>query len=131
MVDSADVLSVLAEKFAKMTALYESGDIKSFIEHYTEDCRFLLPGKEVQNGRKVVEDILQSMKTSGITKMAITQEEAAGFGDLAYSCGTFSSFKDDGSLIDSDKFLLILKKKDGNFYIHIDCGNSTGDGKKP
>ncbi|XP_070565370.1 uncharacterized protein [Ptychodera flava] len=111
-----------------MMDLYESGDIKSYSEHFSEDCRLLLPGKEVQNGRKAIYDILQSMKTSGTAKMAITQKEAAGFGDLAYSCGTYSTLKEDGSLIDTEKFLVILKKINGNYYLHIDCNNSNGDG---
>ncbi|XP_070562425.1 uncharacterized protein [Ptychodera flava] len=130
MADSADIRTVLNDKYAKMTALYESGDVKPYSELFTEDCRLLFPGKEEQNGRKVIDNILQSMKTSGVAKMAITQEEAAGFGDLAYSCGTFSTFKDDGSLIKAEKFLVFLKKIDGNYYIHIDCGNGNGDGKK-
>ncbi|XP_070562415.1 uncharacterized protein [Ptychodera flava] len=131
MADSADINTTLTEKYAKMMALYESGDIKSYSEHFSEDCRLLFPGKEVQNGRKAIYDILQSMKTSGIAKVAITQKEAAGFGDLAYSCGTISTLKDDGSLINAGKFLAILKKINGNYYIHIDCGNSNRDSRKP
>ncbi|XP_070565132.1 uncharacterized protein [Ptychodera flava] len=130
MADSGDIRTVLNDKYAKMMTLYESGDMKSFSEHYTEDCKLLLPGKAEQNGRKVLEDILRSMVTSGIAKIAITQEEAVGFGDLAYSCGIVTHFKDDGSLIDTEKFLAILKKINGNYYLYIDCGNSNGDGKK-
>ncbi|XP_070565023.1 uncharacterized protein [Ptychodera flava] len=130
MDDSADIRTVLTETYAKLMALYESGDFKSYSEHFTEDCRLLMHSKEKQTGRKAVEDTLQTLKTAGAAKLSVTIEEAVGFGDLAYSYGIFSVFNEDRSLIRTGKFLLIWKKINGVYYIHVDCNNLNGDGAK-
>ncbi|XP_070576285.1 uncharacterized protein [Ptychodera flava] len=109
----------------KLMKFYDEGDMKSISELYTEDCKFLPPGKEILRGRKAVEEAMQDMKDSGAAKLYFKSMESTSFGDYAYDWCTYTLFKEDGTVHDKGKGLAVWKKVDGKYYYHVDTFNSS------
>ncbi|XP_070576287.1 uncharacterized protein [Ptychodera flava] len=124
MADS-EVAAAIDSVNEKMMKFYNEGDMKSVSELYTEDCKFMPPGKEILRGRKAVEEVLQNMKDSGAAKAFFKSMESTSFGDYAYDWCTYTLFKEDGTVLDKGKGLAIWKKVDGDYYYHVDLINSS------
>ncbi|XP_070575559.1 uncharacterized protein [Ptychodera flava] len=116
----SDEKSIPSVKFAKF---YESSDMKSLSELYTEDCKMMAPGMESTIGRKAVEELFAGMKTNGIAKLDVKTEEFVVNGEYAYEVANFKQLKEDGTCIGTGKYLTVLKKVDGLYYYHADIFN--------
>ncbi|XP_070553196.1 uncharacterized protein [Ptychodera flava] len=117
--------SIIEDITSKLSKYYQSGDMKSISEFYTEDCRIMAPGMETQGGRKAVEETMGALRAKGIANFDIKNEEIVVDGDYGYDVGRYKMLAEDGSTIGTGKSVIILKKVNGVFQIHVDIFNDN------
>ncbi|XP_077984437.1 uncharacterized protein LOC144439062 [Glandiceps talaboti] len=127
---NSDITTVINERTSTIMELYTSGDMKALAQQYTEDCKLMVPGKEIQIGRQAIEDVHIKMKAMGIAKMTLKSQECGGTGDgdTAYDQGSYETIKEDGTVADVGKYLVIWKKVDGVYLLKIDMFSSNKSG---
>ncbi|XP_077982458.1 uncharacterized protein LOC144437402 [Glandiceps talaboti] len=118
---------VISERNVKFMELFISDDMKALSELYTEDCKFMGPGNDTQVGRKCVEEAFSGIKASGVTRLSLESEEVGGVdgGDTLFERGQYQQYRDDGTVNESGKYVVIWKKVDGEYYLGIDCFNTN------
>jgi ketosteroid isomerase-like protein len=57
--------------------------------------------------------------------MTIATVEVDGRGDIAYEVGTYTFTKQDGTVLDHGKFIVVWKLVEGEWQVHRDIYNSS------
>ncbi|XP_071850690.1 uncharacterized protein [Apostichopus japonicus] len=109
----------------KIEELFGNGDLRAMSQLYTEDCKTLPAGHPMGQGREGAAKAFQHVYDKGMKKVKIVEEEIgpAG-GDLVYSRGVYTLFRDDGTVGDKGKFIALWKRINGQMYMYMDIFNS-------
>ncbi|XP_078694198.1 uncharacterized protein LOC144923496 [Branchiostoma floridae x Branchiostoma belcheri] len=110
----------------KFMALYKANDMKGLAKLYTENCKVMAPGSDTEFGRDGVEKAFSGTWAGGVRDVGSKTEEVGPMGsDVIYERGTSTIKTEDGTVADEGKYVLIWKKVDGEWFIHIDIFNSS------
>jgi ketosteroid isomerase-like protein len=106
---------------------YASGDMKALSELYTEDCKLMPPGSDVVEGRAGVESVFNSVHGGGAKTVKLEIDEVGPLGspDAVFERSHYTFYKEDGSVFDHGKFVVIWKKIDGTWFLYTDIFNSN------
>ena len=92
----------------------------------TSDGMVLPPRQESVRGREAIQKFWEaSLAGGGNAEMTIATVEVDGRGDTAYEVGTYIFRKEDGTVLDHGKFIVIWKLVDGEWKLHRDIFNSS------
>ena len=104
---------------------FSAGDAEKVAGFYTANCRFLPDNDDPVDGRANVQELLQSMMDGGVSSVELITWEVEDCGDTAVEVGRVIMRGDADELIDDGKFIVIWKKEEGGWRLHIDIVNSS------
>ncbi len=117
-----------SEEFTKITErwrdAYNAGDASAVAALYAEDGMFMSPNAETAKGHKAIEARVKTLMTELPGKLSVVTVHTGSSGDLGFAQGTYSFVGDDGNTTDNGKWVLVLKKVKGKWYIQHDIFNS-------
>ena len=100
-----------------------SGDVDGIAALYTEDCRLMPPNAEMMHGREAVRAEFSGMIEAGLT-VDLEPVEAIVAGNLGHKVGTYSLVAQDGTVVDSGKWIETWEKTAAGWQISNDIWNS-------
>lgn len=101
-------------------------DATAVAELYTAEAKLLPPQSAFIEGREAIRQFWQSVIDSGATGFTLTTIEVRGWDDEAYEVGTYTMSGNDGGTIDAGKYIVIWSRVNGQWKLHRDIWNSTG-----
>lgn len=104
---------------------FNAHDAKTLASVYTSDGILLPPNYEKLEGTEAIEGFWESIFEMGVDHASLETVYAEGHGDSAYEEGKFLLYSADNDVLDQGKYILIWKKVDGTWKIHIDIWNSS------
>jgi ketosteroid isomerase-like protein len=113
----------LAEMSKRWEEGINTGNIEMLVAMYTPDCRLMAPNVPMGQGSEAIRAAFGEMIEAGITAKIDTLEAAVS-GDMGYRVGTYSLFAQDGSPIDSGKYVEVWRKTTAGWQIANDVYNS-------
>ncbi len=121
-VDVADEITEANKAFMED---FNKGDMKAVAQHYTEDAKLLPPNSEVIQGREAIEVVWNGAKEMGVKKSLLETVTAESFGNTAIEEGKYALYAEGDIIIDNGKYIVIWKKEDGKWLLHLDIWNSS------
>lgn len=104
---------------------FNAHDAKTLASVYTSDGILLPPNYEKLEGTEAIDGFWASIFEMGVDHASLETVYAEGRGDSAYEEGKFLLYSADDDVLDQGKYILIWKKVDGTWKIHIDIWNSS------
>ncbi|XP_077862495.1 uncharacterized protein LOC144344448 [Saccoglossus kowalevskii] len=119
-------LAAVKDRLKIYTELFVEGKLAEMSEMCTQDYKLMPPSLETVDGRKAIQDFLQSFKASGVHRLQSTVVDIGVIGDdsSVYEWSDFKTYKSDGSVLGKGTYLHIWKKIDGVYYLHRDIFNT-------
>lgn len=123
---SPDMLKdeIVAANKAFMT-IFERGDSISMANLYTDDGSLMPTNSDFVNGKEGIAAVWQSVFDAGLKQATLETLEVEGLGNTAYEVGKYTLFLDGGKVADSGKYIVIWKKKDGQWKLYRDIFNTS------
>jgi uncharacterized protein (TIGR02246 family) len=110
----------------KVHATLATRDPAAIADLYTVDGMVLPPRQESVRGRDAIRRFWEvSLADGGDAQMTIATVEVDGRGDIAYEVGTYTFTKQDGTVLDHGKFIVVWKLVEGEWQVHRDIYNSS------
>ena len=117
-----------SEEFTKMAErwhdAYNAGDASAVAALYAEDGMMMPPNAEAAKGHEAIEASVKMVMTELPGKLSIVTVHTGSSGNLGFAQGTYSVVDDDGNTMDNGKWLEVLEKVKGKWYIQYDIWNS-------
>lgn len=107
----------------KWESAFNAGDIESLVALYTDDARVLPPGAPAAQGADAVRASFEEMIQSGL-KLRLETVEAVSSGDIAYRVGTYVLQTEDGTTVETGKYIDTWRKEGGSWKTSNDIWNS-------
>jgi uncharacterized protein (TIGR02246 family) len=104
---------------------FNAHDAKALASVYTSDGILLPPNYEKLEGTEAIEGFFESIFEMGVDHASLETIYAEGHGDSAYEEGKFLLYSADDDVLDQGKYIVIWKKVDGTWKLHIDMWNSS------
>ncbi|XP_078694196.1 uncharacterized protein LOC144923494 [Branchiostoma floridae x Branchiostoma belcheri] len=122
----ADLKAVIEAQNKKFMAFYKANDMKGLASLYTEDCKLMPTGSDTMHGRDGPEKAFSGAWAGGVKAVELKVEEVGPMGsDVIYERSTYTMKTEDGTVADEGKYIVIWKKVDGEWFMHIDIFNSS------
>ena len=123
---SPDMLKdeIVAANKAFMT-IFERGDSISMANLYTDDGSLMPTNSDFVNGKEGIAAVWQSVFDAGLKQATLETLEVEGLGNTAYEVGKYTLLLDGGKVADSGKYIVIWKKKDGQWKLYRDIFNTS------
>lgn len=118
---SADQIAAANDR---LSAAIAAGDTATAAASYTEDGKFLVPNLEPLAGRAAIQEFMQGVLDSGITRLVLETDELEFFGDTATEVGRWALYAGD-TQADRGKFIVLWKNVGGAWLIHRDIINTS------
>ena len=109
----------------KFTAAFNRGDAARVAAFYTEQGQLLPPNADFMSGREAIQAFWQGALDMGIAAAQIETLEVEDHGDTAIEVGTYTLHAQDGTELDTGKFIVIWKRVGGEWKLHRDIFNSS------
>ena len=105
---------------------WSMGHADEVTDLYTEDAIFFAPGAAPFVGHDSIEELIQSLMSSGINEVSLTADEIEvnGRGRSAYIIGHYDLYVG-GASVGQGPFFFVLKNNDKQWKIHRDIFNSS------
>ena len=108
--------------------LYNSGDADGVAALYAEDGVIFAPGAPAVVGRAAIRDFIASFmedtKAAGLAFRGDEVTDGAVEGDMGWISGSFSVIDSSGTTVDTDKYLAVLRRTNGQWQLIRDIWNS-------
>ncbi len=119
---------------AKVTEAFNSGDIRTCVESYSDDAILFLADRPPVKGRKAIEAALQEYVDAGAKLLPVEQLQIRSSGDIGVCAGTYvfeMPRKSGGATIKQvGKFVTVFaRQSDGSWKAVID--SLLGDTEQP
>ena len=106
-------------------AAFNRGDAAGLAALYTEDGQLLPPFAGFVTGRPAVQAYWQGLMDRGIESMRLITDELEEHGDTGIDVGRYQLFAGGNQEVDQGKYIVILKRVDGQWLLHRDIFNSS------
>ena len=103
----------------------KSGDADAIVNFYTEDAKVFPPNFETIEGKENIKGMWQAMSESGMPILAFKTVKAEAIGNMAIEEGKYEVSIPDGQVVDKGKYLVVWKKVDGKWLLHLDIFNTS------
>ena len=110
------------EKF-KEAIRTADGDVMPSL--YTSDAVILPPNADAVSGEEAITRYWKSFFELGITDARPVTREVIVMGDYALEVGETTVYRDDGTLVDRGKIMVLWKYDGGTWKMHRDTWNSS------
>ena len=109
----------------KFMETFRSGDAAAMAALYTEDGMVLPPNKDFVEGRQQIQNFWQGVMDMGVKSIELQIQEVEQLGDTAYEVSRATLSLDNGQVIDHSKYVVVWKRKNGEWKLHRDIFNSS------
>lgn len=120
-----DIGAQIAAANRVFMATFEKGDAAGVAALYTADAKVFAAGMDVVSGTAAIEAYWKGGMQSGIKRVTLTTIEAEQHGDTAIEVGQADLLDADGKRIDQIKYIVIWKRADGQWKLHLDIFNTN------
>lgn len=122
---AADVSKEIQAVNHKFMEAIKSGDMDAIASFYTEDGKVFPPNFETIEGRENIKGMWEMMSENGMPILAFETVSAEAFGNTAIEEGRYTVSTPDGQEVDKGKYMVIWKKVDGKWLLHLDMFNTS------
>lgn len=119
-----DIRTAIRRADDKFEATYARGDAASMAELYTEDGMLLPTGSDFVQGKPAIQQFWQGVMDMGIDEAELEIAELEDHGDTAIEVGQYT-LSGGGQVMDRGKYLVTLKREDGQWKLHRDIWNTS------
>lgn len=127
MQDTRNAIRIANEKFMEV---FKKGDAAAVAALYTQDGRLLPPGSQMVSGTEAIQSFWQGAMNQGIREARLETTDVEERQDIACEIGRYTlRIEPEGgkTLTDRGKYVVVWKKEDGGWKLHIDIWNSSGE----
>lgn len=104
---------------------FKDGDAAVLSSLYTKDGKVLPPNAGIIEGKEAMQAFWQAVMDMGVKEAVLEIIEVEGHGDTAIEVSNFKMKDTDGNVLDHGKYIVIWKRVDGNWKLHLDIFNSS------
>jgi len=120
--DVAERIHEANEKFREAIRTAD-GDVMPSL--YTGDAVILPPNADAVSGEEAITQYWENFFQLGITDARPVTGEVIVMGDYALEVGETTVYRDDGTLVDRGKIMVLWKNDGGTWKMHRDTWNSS------
>ncbi len=120
-----DVRAVIEAENKEFIDAFSRGDSTALAALYTTDAQLFPTQSDIVSGKQAIEEFWQGVIDSGIKGATLTTLEVEGHGDAAYEVGTYTLTGEDGTALDTGKYVVIWKRDKGQWKLHRDIWNTS------
>jgi uncharacterized protein (TIGR02246 family) len=125
MATSTEVREAISAGNKRFMETFERGDAAGMATLYTENGQLLPPNTDIVSGRQGIQAFWQGAIDMGIKAMKLETTELEEHGDTAIAVGKYTLSGEGDQVIDSGKYVVILKQEGGQWRLHRDIWNSS------
>ena len=125
MATSTGVREAISAGNKRFMETFERGDAAGMATLYTENGQLLPPNTDIVSGRQGIQAFWQGAIDMGIKAMKLETTELEEHGDTAIAVGKYTLSGEGDQVIDSGKYVVILKQEGGQWRLHRDIWNSS------
>lgn len=129
--DPAALRSSLDAVNRQFTEAFARKDGASMALLYTEDAIAFPPGDAQVEGRAAIEAMWKSTLSLPLSEFELKTLEVGGGIDTAWESGHYRLLRNDGSVADAGKYIVIWKETDAGWRVHRDIWNSDTPSAAP
>lgn len=122
--DTVQVKSAIEGLNKRFSELFIKGDSVGVASLYTKDAKFMDAGAPASVGRPAIQSTMAGFMKAGITKVDFHTTAIFGCDSLVAEEGNLQLFVQAQKVAD-DKYIVLWKKKDGQWKIFRDISNSN------
>lgn len=122
---SMDITDQIQAMGQEVTQAYEQGDAEALANFFTEDAQAFQPNSGIVEGKENIRDFWQALLDVGVARYQMNIRSATHMGQVGHAVGSSRLYLEDDTLLDEAKFVLILKKVNGQWKIQTDIWNSN------
>lgn len=97
---------------------------------YTDDGKVLPPNAGIIEGKEAIQAFWQAVIDMGVEEAVLEIIELEGHGDTAIEVSKFKMKDTNGNVLDHGKYIVIWKRVEGNWKLHLDIFNSSVPAQK-
>ena len=120
-----DVAERIGEANEKFKEAIRTADGDMMPSLYTRDAVILPPNADAVSGEEAITQYWESFFRLGITDARPVTREVIVMGDYAPEVGETTVYRDDGTLVDRGKIMVLCKNDGGTWKMHRDTWNSS------
>ena len=90
-----------------------------------DNGQILPPNSDFVTGKQAIQAFWQGAMDMGIKSVKIELVEVEGHGDTAIEVGKYTLSGEAGQVLDTGKYIVILKQVDGQWKLHREIFNSS------
>ena len=90
-----------------------------------DNGQILPPNSDFVTGKQAIQALWQGAMDMGIKSVKIELVEVEGHGDTAIEVGKYTLSGEAGQVLDTGKYIVILKQADGQWKLHREIFNSS------
>ena len=125
MANSTEVREAISAGDKMFMEAFERGDAAGIATLYTEKGQVLPPNTDIVSGRQGIQAFWQGAIDMGIKAVKLETTEFEEHGDTAIGVGKYSLIGKGDQVIDSGKYVVILKQEGGQWRLHRDIWNTS------
>jgi uncharacterized protein (TIGR02246 family) len=125
MATSTEVREAISAGNKRFMETFERGDAAGMATLYTENGQLLPPNTDIVSGRQGIQAFWQGAIDMGIKAMKLETTELEEHGDTAIAVGKYTLSGEGDQVIDSGKYVVILKQEGGQWRLHRDIWNTS------
>ena len=104
---------------------FNSGDMNTVAQYYTEDAKLFPANSEIIKGRETIEVFWGGAAEMGVRKVKLETTTADGIGNTAIEEGKYTLYTDGDIIIDEGKYIVTWEKVDGKWLLDRDIWNTS------
>jgi uncharacterized protein (TIGR02246 family) len=112
----------------KLMNAFNQEDFDGIVDLYTDNATILPPNSDIIRGNEAIKEFWQQGHQMGIRDLILTTDTVEGRGDTVCEIGKYKlTVQPEGqeSMTDTGKYVVIWKKVDGVWKLHVDIWNTN------
>jgi len=128
--DPAKLLEEITAANKVFMETFKEGDVAMLASLYTDDGKVLPPNAGIIEGKEAIQAFWQAVIDMGVEEAVLEIIELEGHGDTAIEVSKFKMKDINGNVLDHGKYIVIWKRVEGNWKLHLDIFNSSVPAQK-
>ena len=125
MAKSEKLRKEIAAANDKFMAAIAQQDAAAVAALYTKGGQVLPPNSDFVTGREAIQGLWQAVLDMGIRRAVMEIVEVEDHGKTAIEVSTYTLYAEGDAVADRGKYIVIWKKKKGDWKLHRDIFNSS------
>jgi len=109
----------------RFMAAFEEQDAAAVAALYTKKGQVLPPNSDFVTGREAIQAFWQGAMDMGLRRAELELGEVDGLGKTAVEVSRFTLYAEGDAVADKGKYMVVWKKKGGDWKLHRDVFNSS------